>query len=195
MATNEQAAFPQELVSGLAEASTDLMHFGMLSNFSEDFRAARADAGRQPFPAERSIDQRVASDTMRPLAAIEVARSAATRFPEAFNAAVATTLDDPAFGAERRSAFERGLGVTDADFAAAAIAACQRTDATLRGTSGIQRVDPDGPPPVSGGQGSLGCDLIALGAMLGGAACVAGCGPCCVAGVAEALIYVGVCAG
>jgi hypothetical protein len=96
-------------------------------------------------------------------------------------------LQEPGITEEAARSIQTLLGAEDDSYADFALALCERIERNL--TPGDDSVDP---PPVSGGWPS-GCDLIALGAMLGGATCVMGCGECCVVGVGGALVYVAAC--
>lgn len=195
MSASTPGDLPQETVAALAEASTDLIQFGTLSNYSDIFALDRAGSGRTINTAESSIDNRLANDRNRQLASMAIVRSVAELHPDAFNANIAAALSDPSLDPDTKKNFDKALGVSGGNYAVVALEECNRVEAGLRGrTSGSSGNDGSAQPPVSGGDDSLGCGMIAIGSMAGGAACVIGCVPCCPAGAIGGLIFLGLCA-
>ncbi|HET9658715.1 MAG TPA: hypothetical protein VFP05_00175 [Thermomicrobiales bacterium] len=181
-----------DIVPELAEAGLDLRHYGELWMLAEENALQRAEEARDPVPAELALEARLASDRGRQTAAVETVRATASDFPEAFNEAVAASLSDESIDPEARAAFEAGIGVIGGDFAGSAIEICDRIAASLRDMSNFPVSGESGEPPVGGGE-SLGCDLIVVAGMAGGATCVMGCGPCCIGAAAAVLGYVSFC--
>jgi hypothetical protein len=194
MSTSASNEIPNDLIAALAEAATDLLHFGTLSSYAEVFALDRASFGRSANEAETSIESRIESEQSRPLAAVDLVRSVAEQFPEAFNASIATTLSRSSLEPAHRDRFDSATGVKSGNYAEAALAICDRVEPALRrGESGGAPRSDSTPPPVSGGDQETGCGMIAIGSMAGGAACVIGCAPCCPVAAAGGLILLGLC--
>lgn len=192
MDSNNTASLSPELFAQLAAAGLDLRHYSELWMLAEEQSLMRAEEERQAFPAERALEGRLASDRGRQLAALETVRAIASDFPQLFNDAVAESLSDDSIDPEARAGFERGIGVANGDFAAAAREICERVGIALRDPATFPDPGELDQPPIGGGE-SLGCDLIVVAGMAGGATCVMGCGPCCVGGAAAVLAYVAFC--
>jgi hypothetical protein len=188
MSTLAPDSIPPDLLPELAQASTDLIQIGTLSNFTETFALDRANNGRARFPSEEAIEDRINGSQEQIRLAVRLGRGAAERFPLAFNESVRRALSDSRLATDDRVRFEEAVGAADGDYASATVALSDQIESLLDAADATGSLL----PPVSGGD-SLGCTLIAAGAMLAGATCVVGCGPCCVAGVAEALVYVSFC--
>ena len=188
MSINSTNPLPEELLPALVEAALDLFHFGALTNTFEQFELERIQSGRTETDAERDIVRRLDADRPRILQAIERAREAAG-YTEAFDSGVRTLLQQPQLQDGTAERFAELLDRENGGYAGAAQELAARAANSLRRNRGEPETNP---PPVSGGSVS-GCDLIALGSMLGGATCVVGCGPCCVVGVGGALLYVAAC--
>jgi hypothetical protein len=194
MSAPTSSEIPNEFIAALSEAATDLIQFGTLSNYAEIFAAVRSSAGRMANAAESSIDARLETDRVRPLAGVELVRSVADRFPEAFNANIATALSDPSLDPKTRERFDAAAGVTNGNYAEVALATCRRVDAGLRNSSiGDASSNSGSIPPIGGGDESLGCGMILIGSMGGGAACVVGCAPCCPVAAVGGLVFLGMC--
>ncbi len=176
------------LLPVLTESSSDLIQVGILSSAAERIAIDRASSGRSAFDEEIALERRVDESRKSILPAVAVARKTAASQPSLINSGVVVMLQDPLLASGFREQFDALLGVSDGDYAGLMLALCDQTDLQLR----PRNSGGDELPPVSGGD-VTGCDLIALGSMLGGATCVVGCGPCCVVGVGGALIYVGTC--
>lgn len=187
----ETNPIPPDLLARLAESSTDLQQLGNLTSISDAYALERAESRRQRTTAERGIEERLDSDQLRVTAALANAREAATAYPGAFDRAVAASFTDQRLAPGLREAFDQALGVQDGKYAAATLEVCDRIEAS---SVPRERKEGEETPPVTGAD-ITGCDLIALGGMLGGATCVVGCGPCCVVGAVSALTYVGICTG
>jgi hypothetical protein len=188
MSTNSNRPFPADLLPALAEASLDLIHYGTLENTFEQFDLERVQSGRSRSEAEGDIARRLETDRPRVLKAVELAREAAS-YTESFDAGVRSLLQQSPLQDGTADRFAELLDRERGGYAAAALELVDRSTDTLGRDNDRASTDP---PPVSGGSVS-GCDLIALGAMLGGATCVVGCGPCCGVGVGGALLYVAAC--
>lgn len=181
-------SIPEELLPAFVEAALDLLHYGALTNITEQFELERIQSGRTETDAERDIVQRLDADRPRILRAVDRAREAAG-FTEAFDSGVRTLLQQQQLQDGTAVRFADQLDRENGGYAATAQELAARAANSLRRNLGEPETNP---PPVSGGSVS-GCDLIALGSMLGGATCVVGCGPCCVVGVGGALLYVAAC--
>ncbi len=177
-----------QLLPALTEASADLIQIGTLSCAVEQFAMDRASNQRSAFETELALERRVDDASTRVLAAVALARATATNQPRMVESGISTMLEDPLLSVEARTRFDALIGVSERGYAARLLALCDRIERDL------QTATPEGDqfPPISGGD-VTGCDLIALGAMLGGATCIVGCGPCCAVGVGGALLYVGAC--
>ncbi len=170
------------------EASSILVQAGILSSAAERLASDRSIRERTASEEESAFEQRIDESRESIQSAVAVARETAVNQPTQVNSGVARMLEDPLLADGFRDRFDTLLGVSDGEYAERMLAICKQIDLQMR----LPTSDSDEVPPVSGGT-VTGCDLIALGSMLGGATCVVGCGPCCVAGAGGALIYVGTC--
>jgi hypothetical protein len=187
VASNAASPFPAELLPALFEASSDLIHYRTLSNVSDQFELERASLGRARTEAESEIVQRLEQDRPRMLAAVTLTQLAAT-YTQSFDAGVRTMLEQPSLRDGTAGRFEELLNRQEVGYAMTTIEISERSSVELNSTCHLPDEESDS-LPVSGGSIS-GCDLIALGAMLGGATCVMGCGECCVASAGGAPLYV-----
>jgi hypothetical protein len=190
MSSNAEIPFPADLLPPMLAASLESIHHGALSNASEQFELDRVQLDRARTQAESDIIERLEQDRPRILAAVALAQIAAS-YTQSFDAGVRAMLEQPSLRDGAADQFTEKLNRKNGGYAAAAIELSDRANAELRTVRHDSNTLSD-PPPVSGGSIS-GCDLIALGAMLGGATCVMGCGECCIAGAGGALLYVAAC--
>ncbi|MCA9859365.1 MAG: hypothetical protein KC438_06555 [Thermomicrobiales bacterium] len=183
------SAIPPERISELSVAAADLIHHGLLVSIGDEFRLQQAASSRTAFEPEQTLEARLEQDP--PLAAVETIRSIATEYPEAFNAAVTTFLESQPQLDDLRKVNARFSATPADDQSSVAISLCNQIEETLK--RGRFEPETDAFPPVSGGDDAVGCGMIALGSMGGGAACVIGCVPCCPVAAAGGLIFLGLC--
>ena len=177
-----------QMSPALTEASAILLQAGILSTTAEQISMDRSISGRSASGEEIALERRIDESRGSMLSAVAVAREIAVSQPSLVNSGVARMLEDPLLVSGFRDRFDSLIGVSNGDYAKLVLAISDQVESQSRPVdSGNEEI-----PPVSGGN-VTGCDLIALGSMLGGATCVVGCAPCCVVGAGGALIYVGVC--
>jgi len=186
MDPNNTEPISSDLLPAIVESALDLLQIGQLSSAADRFARERAQNLRVMTDADRALEARIDQSVDLVSSAIAVVRQAA-KLSAAFDAGVRAMLQEPSVSQDAANSFQELFDGTDGNFASAALILCDRIERNLS-----PRDDSADPSPVSGGWPS-GCDLIALGAMLGGATCVMGCGERCVAGVGGALIYVAAC--
>lgn len=185
-------SIPAEFLPTLATASAELLHAGLLVQFSDSFALERADSGRKRFESENALDAETNRALQRARSVAQTTRGIVTAFPEAVNASIRENLEQTENRDELERRFRSASESGAEDFSAIITTLCRRIEESFEQADAP--MDSNGTvPPVTGGSDSLGCDLILIGAMAGGATCVIGCAPCCVAGAAGGLIFLGLC--